>query len=423
MDLQTFLTQTFKSWSPDPPEQISRTQHDVTLSWAPGPWRFVEDQLLYQVERREKIPAWVLVYSGGKTTKTIENLAPSQPHKFRLKVLLKSSAVNNLSQLAIDHFGSEEAVYKHFSQEVENYNDDDNICGDDKGNARNHSRGDGSDTKSSDNLNENENKFIPNGTGDHQVKQVVSTVHSSQSHPWLESRYSGQVWTATDSEGASVVCFCMAVRCGYLKQIQQMLEERPPLLEVINSVNGMTPLITAVRKGDTPTVRLLLSSGAAVDARSSSGQTALQLALYCRRTGIAQLLLERGADIAIRDLNGLRAEHYAVDSNSLESVQLVYCGGGQLEVKDNRGWTPLFRAVLQGADIEIIEDLIKRGADTRVVDVAGLTIADAARLLEGKSYPRDAVVRLVDPSYPHEQAVTHFTRLTRKIHSMQTLFK
>ncbi|KAG7297573.1 hypothetical protein JYU34_019616 [Plutella xylostella] len=418
MDLQTFLTQTFRSWSPDPPEQISRTQHDVTLRWTPGSWRFVEGQLLYRIERREKIPAWVLVYSGGKTTKTIENLAPSQPHKFRMKVLLKSSAVNNLSQFAIDHFGSEEAVYKYFSQEVEN--DDDNLGDDDKHNEKNDSLGDCTDKKPSDNFNGNENTSIPNGTGDHQLKQVVS---NSQSRPWLESRYSGQVWTATDSEGASVICFCMAVRCGYLKQIQQMLEERPQLLEVINSVNGMTPLITAVRKGDTPTVRLLLSSGSAVDARSSSGQTALQLALYCRRTGIAQLLLEKGADVAIRDLNGLRAEHYAVDSNSLESVQLVYCGGGQLEVKDNRGWTPLFRAVLQGADIEIIEDLIKRGADTRVVDVAGLTIADAARLLKDKSYPRDAVVRLVDPSYPHEQAVTHFTRLTRKIHSMQTLFK
>lgn len=34
-------------------------------------------------------------------------------------------------------------------------------------------------------------------------------------------------------------------------QVQQMLDERPELVEIINSVDGLTPLITAVIRGDT----------------------------------------------------------------------------------------------------------------------------------------------------------------------------
>lgn len=105
---------------------------------------------------------------------------------------------------------------------------------------------------------------------------------------WLESQWSEETCTSTESDGTSATCFCMAVRGGYLKQasplhvapncffymiillsyffylkdsggvtscdlyyqVQTLLEERPALIGIVNSTNGFTPLATAVRQGN-----------------------------------------------------------------------------------------------------------------------------------------------------------------------------
>ncbi|XP_022827300.1 uncharacterized protein LOC111357023 [Spodoptera litura] len=216
----------------------------------------------------------------------------------------------------------------------------------------------------------------------------------------------------------------MAVRCGYLKQVQGMLDERPALIGIINSNNGFTPLATAVRKGEINTVRFLLSAGAEVEQRSTTGQSALHIAVLNANIPIVQLLLEQGADFEGRDPNGLRVEHYAVDSCSLDMLRYILDKGGDVHAEDNNGWTPLFRALCQSAATDVVEELVVRGSSLEQADRAGLPLTSAARLLRDRhGRSRDSVLRLVDSSYPHEKALANFTRLTKKIYNVHSLLK
>ncbi|CAH2245293.1 jg15676 [Pararge aegeria aegeria] len=165
------------------------------------------------------------------------------------------------------------------------------------------------------------------------IVNVTSADKVAKKEKWLESLWSEDTWTSTDSDGTSAVGFCMAVRCGYLKQVQQMLEERPQLISVINNNNGYTPLATAVRKawlfyalepstdncgkmlsrgkghvsaellppGDVGMVKYLVSADAELEQRSSTGQTPLHLAVLAGHIAVADLLLEKGADFQVRD--------------------------------------------------------------------------------------------------------------------------
>ncbi|CAK1594784.1 unnamed protein product [Parnassius mnemosyne] len=383
MDLEKLLSYKFKCWKPPPPKVTSRSKCDITLTWTLGePFGFLGNHLLYKLEKQEKIPPWVLVYSGGKTMKTIGNLAPLHPHKFRLKVILKASAVSSLVVNALNYYGDAE-VLNNKLQEIGNINS------------------------------EAEREEIDYETN----KSKLNT------KKWLETQWSEELWTNTDTGGASAVCFCMAVRCGYVKQLQTMVEERPELKDIA-STNGLTPLAIAILQGDINTVRFLLQAGADVNLALSTGQTPLHLAVLEGHLAIIELLLEKAADFQARDINGLRVEHYAVDSRNLEVIRYILEKDGDVKVRDSNGWTPLFRAICQGADTEIIEELISRGSCVNVTDRAGLTLAAAARLLKDNiGRRRDSVLRLVDARFPHEKVLAHFTRITKKISSVHSMLK
>ncbi|XP_050357334.1 ankyrin repeat and protein kinase domain-containing protein 1 [Nymphalis io] len=412
--LHEILMKQFESWKPLPPEVEKRSSRDVTLVLSAGPFSFLKNKLIYRVEKKEKIPSWITVYSGGKSTKTIANLAPSHPHRFRFKVIIKSSAIKDLERAAIEHYGDEKNVYEVLNEIDESE--------DLKRSKENNSSGVDDKAKSVPSYTMDcEKQLLSRQIFEEKPIEKSSNV-SSRQYKWLSSQWSEDTWTSTDSDGTSVVCFCMAVRCGYLKQVQQMLEDRPILISVVNANNGYTPLATAARKGDVSTVRFLLSANAEIEQPSSTGQTPLQLAVLAGHVPVADLLLEKGADSQARDYNLLRIEHYAVDSCKLEMVKYIFAKGGDVDVRDSNAWTPLFRAVCQGAKTDIIEELVRRGSDVEAVDRAGLSVAAAARLLKDRhGRRRESVLRLVDSQFHHEKVVANFTRLTKKISSVHTL--
>ncbi|XP_075986334.1 ankyrin repeat and SAM domain-containing protein flippy [Anticarsia gemmatalis] len=418
--LQEHLVAKFTAWSPPAPEVLNRTKRSITLDWGQlDPFHFIEDQLLFRLEKNDKIPPWVVVYRGGKTKKEIDNLAPRCPHKFKLKVIVKAEAVHTLAARAMLFYGDEDIVYEAMKKVNTDQEQKDNEVDEIKG------RGDapGVPTFVIDEVNGDEPKIGDDGDAG-KTTRPSSSVKSGE-HKWLESRWSEETWTSTDTDGTSVMCFCMAVRCGYMKQVQSMLEERPELIGILNPSNGYTPLATAVRRGDINTVRFLVCAGAEVDQRSATGQTPLHLAVLTARLPIIDLLLEKGADFQARDVNGLRMEHYAVDSCDVETLRYIMDKGGDVTVTDNNGWTPLFRALCQGANTAIVEELcVVRGSDVDLADNAGLPLTSVARIMtnrQGRS--RDSVLRLVDMNYPHEIALANFTRLTKKIYNVHTLFK
>ncbi|CAH2245291.1 jg15677 [Pararge aegeria aegeria] len=80
----------------------------------------------------------------------------------------------------------------------------------------------------------------------------------------------------------------------------------------------------------------------------------------------------------------MRVEHYAVDSCKLDVVRFVLDRGGDVGARDSNGWTPLLRAVCQGAKTEVVEELVRRGSDVAAADKAQLSVSAAARLLKDR---------------------------------------
>jgi hypothetical protein len=61
--LQSYLMRAFTSWQPAAPVVLERTKCSVLLEWSRlGPFHFLGDQLLYRLERNNKIPRWVVEY-------------------------------------------------------------------------------------------------------------------------------------------------------------------------------------------------------------------------------------------------------------------------------------------------------------------------------------------------------------------------
>ncbi|XP_022827299.1 uncharacterized protein LOC111357022 [Spodoptera litura] len=101
------------NWSPPEPKVLKRTKCSITLDWHNvEPFQFISDGLLYRLEKNEKIPPWVVVYRGGKTSKEIDNLASRHCHKFRLRVIVQATAVPSLAARALQYYGDEAAVYE-----------------------------------------------------------------------------------------------------------------------------------------------------------------------------------------------------------------------------------------------------------------------------------------------------------------------
>jgi ankyrin repeat protein len=123
---------------------------------------------------------------------------------------------------------------------------------------------------------------------------------------------------ATSAKGySSYTALSAALSSGHLG-IAMYLIERGADVNAADSRNGLTPLMRAV-SGDgaqkqhqlLPVIELLLSRGAAVNARSRDGMTALHLASIAGDAQAIRLLLQHGADADIRDDSKMTALDYA----------------------------------------------------------------------------------------------------------------
>jgi len=101
---------------------------------------------------------------------------------------------------------------------------------------------------------------------------------------------SGAPADGLDEQGVSALAW--AASYGH-SSIVQLLIAYGADVNVADAQYGYTPLMEAVRKGHLTTVRILLSSGARLDARTKGGSTALSLARMRRDTAMMELLSEK----------------------------------------------------------------------------------------------------------------------------------
>ena len=103
-----------------------------------------------------------------------------------------------------------------------------------------------------------------------------------------------------------------ASKVGNVARVKELLSVDTALVGA-RDTDGSTPLHCATWKGHLDVVRLLLDSGADVNAHNENGHwgtTPLHAAAHANEAGIAELLLNHGADLTAKDMNGQPPLHH-----------------------------------------------------------------------------------------------------------------
>ena len=153
-----------------------------------------------------------------------------------------------------------------------------------------------------------------------------------------------------------------AARKGRVEDVKMALRRDP---DAVNrrSASGDTALELAVRRGHGAVVDVLLAAGADPNARSTEGDGPLSAAAEKGRTEIAKTLLTRGANPTVLDL--VRAS----STGHTEVMELLIDAGVDVNGEAN-SYTPLIVAARNGR-VDAAELLLDRGAEIRLKNQTG----------------------------------------------------
>jgi ankyrin repeat protein/uncharacterized protein YecT (DUF1311 family) len=129
--------------------------------------------------------------------------------------------------------------------------------------------------------------------------------------------------------------------------IQYSQWERAALLISMGAdvhTQGGVFLADLVVRAPTENVAMLLDHGVDVNARDTSGDTALMAAVRAGRQDRVQLLLGRGADVNVQGRMGRTALHLAVEAEDADTVRLLLAHGADMKISYGAGITPLIEA-------------------------------------------------------------------------------
>jgi len=126
-----------------------------------------------------------------------------------------------------------------------------------------------------------------------------------------------------------------------------------------------TPLMKAAEEGEADIIKLLIASGANVNAYNDYGDTALIYAVRANKIESVKVLLDAGANPNLSNKGGVSAVTIAANNGYKEISQLFVKSG---KVEDT-----LLTASLRG-DVKAVKEFIKKGANVNEKDNNGFTI-------------------------------------------------
>jgi hypothetical protein len=128
-----------------------------------------------------------------------------------------------------------------------------------------------------------------------------------------------------------------ASREGNLRQIKKLVRMSSDTVHAVNA-QGFNPLMIACYRGQEKTAKLLVKSGADVNAKSPEG-SALQAACYQDNTKLTRFLIKEKADLNVAGPDGNTALMYAVLNQNVKLVRALVKAGADLKARNNDGQT------------------------------------------------------------------------------------
>jgi ankyrin repeat protein len=117
-----------------------------------------------------------------------------------------------------------------------------------------------------------------------------------------------------------------------------------------------------------------------IDMRSKDGFTALHFACFFGQPEAARLLLESGAAVDAVAANPMQVMplHSAASARNLEAARLLLEHGAPVSARQQAGWAPI-HAAAQNGDRPMVELLLKHHADPKLANDESKTPAMVAR--------------------------------------------
>lgn len=148
-----------------------------------------------------------------------------------------------------------------------------------------------------------------------------------------------------------------AIERGDLKLVQHLITE-VKINPNIRGKNGITPIILAVIKGDNDIFNFLFENGAIASISDDQGLDALHHAVLCDQYDMARRILEEVFTTADhRDKRGRTAFIHAARSNNIRMIQLLTQFGADPDLTDKDGLHALHHAIKK-KHMDVIEYLI-----------------------------------------------------------------
>jgi ankyrin len=135
-----------------------------------------------------------------------------------------------------------------------------------------------------------------------------------------------------------------------------------------------SPVADAAMKGDTQTVRRLLTQKADVNAPQPDGATAIQWAAFSNNLELADLLIAAGANVRAANRDGATPLYLAASNGSAAMIEKLLKAGADPNEKQSHGETPLMFGARSG-NLDAIKVLLDRRADVNAKETLRGTTA------------------------------------------------